>query len=172
MLNHTEHIKKKEEGARRIAKHDHQALMCPKCHTTLFVCYQRDVETGICARCQGFWVARSREKHVLNATAEVFSIDDLQLLPKYYKPYVPKVRSGYVPCPVCRQLMHRRNWGTHSGVIVDKCIMHGTWFDEGKIEKIKEYIKLGDIEYEKYILTCKEPNQLDYRIQKCFRNPT
>jgi Zn-finger nucleic acid-binding protein len=37
----------------------------------------------------------------------------------------------------------------HSGVIVDKCKDHGTFFDKGELEKAIEFIKKGGIEYEK-----------------------
>ena len=37
----------------------------------------------------------------------------------------------------------------HSGIIVDKCTDHGTFFDKGELEKATEFIKKGGVEYEK-----------------------
>ncbi|MFT3764583.1 MAG: zf-TFIIB domain-containing protein [Minicystis sp.] len=42
----------------------------------------------------------------------------------------------YVPCPVCGALMNRRNFGRASGVIVDICKEHGTWFDAGELPRV------------------------------------
>ncbi len=42
----------------------------------------------------------------------------------------------YVPCPVCKQLMVRRNFGGSSGVVVDVCGPHGVWFDHGELAQV------------------------------------
>ncbi len=84
---------------------------------------------------------------------EVFTVDELQRLRKLYKPFGIDDPVRLRACPVCKELMYRRNWGEHSGVIVDRCEQHGTWYDEGEVEKIREYIELGGIEYEKLRLT-------------------
>jgi len=90
----------------------------------------------------------------------VFIVDDCKQFSRHYQPMIHQKHSGYVPCPQCSQLMHRRNWGSHLGVIVDVCDEHGSWFDERKIEKIKEFIGLGGIEYEKFRYTQRGLNEL------------
>ncbi len=59
----------------------------------------------------------------------------------------PKDRHGrfYRPCPVCSILMHRRNYGRRSGVLVDTCKAHGIWFDLGELETILRWIKSGGL---------------------------
>jgi Zn-finger nucleic acid-binding protein len=47
----------------------------------------------------------------------------------------------YLECPVCRGLMNRVNFGRHSGIIVDVCKMHGTWFDVGELTRAIEFAK-------------------------------
>lgn len=52
----------------------------------------------------------------------------------------------YVPCPECSQLMNRINFAHCSGVIVDVCKGHGTWFDREELSRIVEFIRDGGLE--------------------------
>jgi Zn-finger nucleic acid-binding protein len=49
----------------------------------------------------------------------------------------------YVKCPICRELMHRRAYGTRSGVIVDSCREHGVWLDAGELGQLLKWVKAG-----------------------------
>ena len=49
----------------------------------------------------------------------------------------------YRPCPICSSLMHRRNYGRKSGVILDTCHQHGLWFDQGELDSILDWIRQG-----------------------------
>ena len=51
----------------------------------------------------------------------------------------------YVPCPECSQLMNRMNFARCSGVIVDVCKKHGTWFDRDELSRIVEFISDGGL---------------------------
>ena len=51
----------------------------------------------------------------------------------------------YVACPVCRALMNRRNFGGVSGVIVDVCAKHGTWFDRGELPRVLAFVESGGL---------------------------
>jgi Zn-finger nucleic acid-binding protein len=42
----------------------------------------------------------------------------------------------YLPCPLCHNPMNRVNFGRVSGVIVDVCRDHGTWFDGGELTRV------------------------------------
>jgi Zn-finger nucleic acid-binding protein len=56
----------------------------------------------------------------------------------------------YRPCPVCSKLMHRRNFGRKSGVIVDQCRPHGFWFDVTELETVLQWVRTGgEIEVER-----------------------
>ena len=52
---------------------------------------------------------------------------------------------SYVPCPECAQLMNRMNFARCSGVIVDICKQHGTWFDCDELSRIVEFISDGGL---------------------------
>jgi len=51
----------------------------------------------------------------------------------------------YVRCPVCHTMMNRKNFAQISGVIVDVCGHHGTWFDPGELEKLMDFIARGGL---------------------------
>ncbi len=52
---------------------------------------------------------------------------------------------SYRACPECRELMLRRNYGRSSGVILDNCVAHGTWFDVGELAAILEFVAGGGL---------------------------
>ena len=52
----------------------------------------------------------------------------------------------YLPCPVCAVRMNRKNFGDHSGVIVDVCRGHGVWFDAGELPRVLAFVERGGLE--------------------------
>jgi hypothetical protein len=42
--------------------------------------------------------------------------------------------------------MSRKNFGAHSGIVVDVCRDHGTWFDGGELAAALEYVRAGGLE--------------------------
>ena len=52
----------------------------------------------------------------------------------------------YAPCPQCAQLMNRINFARCSGVIVDICKGHGSWFDRDELTRIVEFIRAGGLD--------------------------
>lgn len=52
----------------------------------------------------------------------------------------------YLRCPECSVLMQRRNFGRVSGVIVDVCKIHGTWFDAEELRRIVEFVQRGGLD--------------------------
>ncbi len=57
--------------------------------------------------------------------------------------YLDQVR--YLPCPLCKELMNRVNFGRRSGVIVDVCAAHGTWFDAGELARAVNFVAKGGL---------------------------
>jgi Zn-finger nucleic acid-binding protein len=51
----------------------------------------------------------------------------------------------YVPCPLCHATMNRANFGKVSGVIVDVCKEHGTWFDGGELTRVVAFAANGGL---------------------------
>ncbi len=48
-------------------------------------------------------------------------------------------------CPQCAETMARVNFGKHSGIVIDVCRWHGTWFDAGEIEAVMEFVDAGGV---------------------------
>jgi Zn-finger nucleic acid-binding protein len=107
------------------------------------------VQTDECPKCGGIWVDCMEEKQVLEMKPAVFTVDELHKLRKIYKPLGRTEEVKYFKCPRCAKFMWRKNYMHHSGIIVDKCQEHGTFFDKGELEKAVVFIKKGGCEYEK-----------------------
>lgn len=142
---------------------------CPKCAMPLMPQALEERNVGHCAGCNGVWVSVLEEKEVLQITPMVFSVDQLRRFRLHYQSVQFPRDTRYVPCPDCGQLMNRKVWGSHSGVIVDVCRDHGTWFDDGELEKVREYVKLGGVEYEKLRLIENGLSQLGLRLERGLR---
>lgn len=52
----------------------------------------------------------------------------------------------YLPCPVCNNLMNRKNFAKASGVIIDWCKGHGFWFDAHELERILLFVQQGGMD--------------------------
>ena len=52
----------------------------------------------------------------------------------------------YIKCPDCDQVMNRVNFGKRSGIIVDVCRPHGTWFDADELPRVVNYVMKGGLE--------------------------
>lgn len=163
-----------------VAKRADKIRLCPRCRKELKVVLQEDVEIDTCPECNGVWVDHIEEKKALAMSPEVFTVDELHKLRKYYQSCGKVETVKYVPCPICDKLMQRKNWGSHSGIVVDKCYDHGSWYDEGELDKIREFVKLGGVEYEKLRISEQglsdqnrkienEAARLDIRINKAYR---
>ncbi|HNX69161.1 MAG TPA: zf-TFIIB domain-containing protein [Candidatus Omnitrophota bacterium] len=138
-------------GELKIATRNGRAMDCPKCRKKLMTAVNDGNEVDFCPGCKGVWIDHFEEKRVLEIKPDVFSMDELRRLRKYYVLLGKVEPVRYVPCPVCQNLMNRKIWGSYSGVVVDTCSDHGVWYDEGELQKVKEYIQLGGIEYEKMV---------------------
>jgi Zn-finger nucleic acid-binding protein len=66
--------------------------------------------------------------------------------PEARRPAVmPLDQVKYVPCPLCHRTMNRVNFGKVSGVIVDVCREHGTWFDGGELTRVVSFAAAGGL---------------------------
>lgn len=51
----------------------------------------------------------------------------------------------YCPCPRCQKMMNRMNFARVSGVIIDVCSEHGTWFDREELGRVAKFIQDGGL---------------------------
>ncbi len=53
----------------------------------------------------------------------------------------------YRPCVLCQEPMTRVNYARCSGVIVDVCRAHGTWFDVDELQRTVRFIQGGGLQW-------------------------
>lgn len=117
---------------------------CPRCriemsHVAIGVTTVRE-----CERCLGLWLdVASFEKICADREQQSAVLGDASNASKGAGQGTSKIH--YVPCPECSQLMNRLNFARCSGVIVDVCKKHGTWFDRDELSRIVEFIRDGGL---------------------------
>lgn len=93
-------------------------------------------EVGICPQCEGCFVPKALFAAI---EASPDQVEDLALPPAP----VAKDPVRYRRCPQCAETMARRNYARVSGIIVDQCRTHGTWFDAGELHAVVRFIRSG-----------------------------
>lgn len=121
------------------------APACPACDARPALLRQQgEHESFRCTRCGGFWVPATKLA-VLARRADEFRVPSEQAGAVRRGPAAPgPVR--YRPCPACGELMNRQNYARVSGVIVDECRAHGTWFDPEELHRVLDFIRAGGLD--------------------------
>jgi Zn-finger nucleic acid-binding protein len=123
-------------------------LACPACETALHAVTVGRVVVHECAGCGGTWVrARDFDAIVerIQAGAEPSASAGLGTR-RARHPVSTRDPVVYRRCPECGQVMHRRNFGRASGIIVDWCREHGTWFDATELQAVAAYVRAGGLD--------------------------
>jgi Zn-finger nucleic acid-binding protein len=121
--------------------------ICPRCNIKLKTIDLKINGTFLierCNECLGLFFDPNELEALLEATVKnVFMIDKNGLDSINLNRPIDQYPVGYIKCPVCSQIMNRINFGTKSGVIVDRCKTHGVWLDGGELRHLMEWMKLG-----------------------------
>ena len=121
--------------------------ICPRCTIGL-----RTIDLKIdgtflierCDECLGLFFDPGELEALLEATvSNVFTINRSQLDNINITKRSSDYGVSYIKCPICSKLMNRVNFGTKSGVIVDRCKDHGVWLDGGELRHLFEWMKAG-----------------------------
>lgn len=116
---------------------------CPRCRTRMLDAFTCDDGTFFdCAGCGGQFVPHEVLQSLVRRHQAASRLAGGRLRP--LNPLKEPVT--YLPCPSCRELMHRRNFGFISGVIIDVCAAHGNWFDVGELARILAFVGQGGLE--------------------------
>lgn len=101
-----------------------------------------------CETCNGVWLeVASFERICANREEQAAVLGAASPAPsQQVNPDSQGNRVRYSPCPQCGQMMNRINFARCSGVIVDVCRGHGTWFDQDELRAIVEFIREGGLE--------------------------
>ena len=135
-------------------------LKCPRCAVDMSSVMIGTAPVRECHRCEGLWLD-TNVFQLICADREHQSMvlgDALSTAGHPATAHDEQVR--YIPCPHCRQLMNRINFANCSGVVVDVCKQHGTWFDRDELRQIVEFIRGGGMELSR------EKDRHDLELQK------
>lgn len=118
---------------------------CPGCQGTM---ERHEIAGGhpvhACRACGGAWAPKETVDAVVEAARA-------RPLPPGQPPRRQVHAGGVGPvvyrrCPQCGKLMARRNFARISGVILDTCPDHGTYFDPGELPAIVDFVRSGGLE--------------------------
>jgi Zn-finger nucleic acid-binding protein len=126
---------------------DHGAqasLWCPRCRAALQPFSLRSTPLRDCPKCGGVWSDALALERIRANQEEQAAVLGMAFTPATAGTVEEKVR--YLPCPVCSGLMNRVNFARISGVVVDVCKEHGTWFDRDELRRTVEFIRSGGID--------------------------
>ena len=120
---------------------------CPRCRVETESVEVGNASLRECARCGGLWVdVESFEQILAEREQHSLMLGAASIVPKQTGGTTEPNKVRYVPCPECNQLMNRFNFARCSGVVVDVCKGHGTWFDRDELQRIVDFIRGGGLE--------------------------
>jgi Zn-finger nucleic acid-binding protein len=114
---------------------------CPTCKKALVEFRGNGGVLLDCTQCGGQFV----EHALMSSLLEAREITGLAVMRRTRRSALALDAVRYRPCPGCRQLMNRKNFGGESGVVVDVCAVHGTWFDEGELPRVLAFVESGGL---------------------------
>jgi Zn-finger nucleic acid-binding protein len=133
-------------AARAEASAPDAKLQCPRCRIEMESVRLGTTTLDECSQCGGLWVNVASFEQVCADSEQQAAVLGAASPAPSNAGSSRGARVQYVPCPVCHQLMNRVNFAHCSGVIVDVCKGHGTWFDQRELTEIVEFIRAGGLE--------------------------
>ncbi len=115
---------------------------CPECRSAMDLIDAGGRQLLECQRCGGQFLGHAHLRALLERRAEL----GRALLGRLTPANPLKQKVVYRPCPSCAALMNRRNFGAASGIIVDICGLHGTFFDAGELPRVLAFVARGGLE--------------------------
>jgi Zn-finger nucleic acid-binding protein len=114
---------------------------CPRCDGAMAEVVVGGVDLDECSACRGLFVGQAAIQHVIADP----SYGDALLAELPRAKTSPINSRMYVKCPVCREVMNRKQFATGAGVVIDVCRRHGTFFDVGELPAIVEFVMAGGL---------------------------
>jgi Zn-finger nucleic acid-binding protein len=116
-------------------------LACPACRKPFSGFGGSAGQLSECTACAGQFVEHALLKDLLERREVLRGV---VVNPPRENPLAQPVR--YLPCPACRSIMNRKNFGESSGIVVDVCTRHGVWFDAGELPRVLAFVQAGGLE--------------------------
>jgi Zn-finger nucleic acid-binding protein len=119
----------------RVTQAAASTLSCPRCDSPLFEGRASDVVLLGCGECAGIWLDNESAQLALKSMDR--RITELSQRASSHAHAAP-AKDARIHCPACKKSMPRVS---RSGVDLDVCIEHGTWFDRGELVQIIEAMR-------------------------------
>ena len=120
-------------------------LPCPRCRLALSVVPVGSHTLHECLRCGGLWVKKAAFQDICTSQEEQEAVLGIGGEAESAGGSPPGVQRVYVPCPECGKLMNRKNFAGCSGVVLDWCREHGSWFDRRELQQIITFVRSGGL---------------------------
>ncbi len=108
-------------------------LKCPRCKVDMSSVKIGGAPVRECETCAGLWVEASAFEKICTDREQQSALLGAAAPLAHPHMAAESITVSYAPCPQCGQLMNRMNFARCSGVIVDVCKGHGTWFDRDEL---------------------------------------
>lgn len=121
---------------------------CPVCAEKHALTHRQLHTVGLleCTHCGGVWLDRQAFA-VLAGNAREEARRNGAVNPRHPVQAMPQQPGpAYRRCVECDTVMQRKNYGRKSGIIVDICPKHGTWFDLHELEGVLAWLRSGGVE--------------------------
>ncbi len=120
---------------------------CPRCEKPLQAVMIAGIDLEECRDCGGIWLDAASFEQIC---ADREMQEKAAIYPAPPRSPAPEGTAGrpqryYVPCPVCGELMNRKNFADCSGIVVDVCKAHGLWLDRLELQQIVGFIRDGGL---------------------------
>ena len=122
---------------------------CPRCRVEMEAVLIGQTHLEECPRCEGIWADADSLQQICADREQQAAVLGMATATQAPESINLEAHIRYVPCPVCKNLMNRVNFAHCSGVIVNVCNQHGTWFDKDELRRIVEFIRAGGLEQER-----------------------
>ncbi|MBT8496255.1 MAG: zf-TFIIB domain-containing protein [Deltaproteobacteria bacterium] len=133
---------------------DARRLRCPRCDGETVSRLVGDLLIDECGDCHGIWLDNQALKRLLEEVEEgsvkEFVAPGGAIASATGASSASTIDAGsrgrmYVKCPECDNVMNRKNFARSSGVIIDQCKAHGTWFDGGELPRVVDFVAAGGL---------------------------
>lgn len=121
------------------------SLACPRCTHAMVGRRSGDVVVHECPDCEGVFLDENAIGLVVDDPSHTRGQALLDSLPRRTHEVLPGNRKMYVKCPTCGTSMNRKLFASKSGVVVDVCRSHGTFFDAGELPAIIDFVMAGGL---------------------------
>lgn len=125
---------------------DGKTLPCPGCSGDMAAVKVGETPMHQCAQCGSAWL----EPDVFATLCADQSARGAVVAAIGGQPDKQALAQGrrvhYVPCPSCRKIMNRVNFGHTSGIVVDVCKSHGVWFEKDELRGVLDFVAHGGMQ--------------------------